>query len=108
VQHSTEESERTTATIPLWACFLIVAGLTFSAFWFFCGQHYVAHRCDIDYGLFHHEEDNTNPLSWLAWFIQTGTLSGFTAFVVSTVTVIGINRRTSKRDNSEISNKSPL
>lgn len=79
--------------IPIWVCVFIVILFTVSAFWLFGGQHYLAHKSDIDYGYFHHPEDDSDPLNWFSFLLGTGQLAGFIAFVGTVVAVIVINKR---------------
>ncbi|MFX7013361.1 hypothetical protein ABTH90_17515, partial [Acinetobacter baumannii] len=81
---------------PVWACVLIVLGSTVLAFWIFGGQHYLANRANIDYGHFHHVEDETDPLNWFFYLLETGVLAGGSAFLLSSLTVGLINYRAGK------------
>lgn len=39
------------------------------------GQHSFAHQADIENSLFTHEDEAQDPLLWLFWLFQTGTVS---------------------------------
>ncbi len=80
---------------------LIVLGCTGLAFWIFGGQHYIAHHADIDYGHFHHVEDETNLLNWFFYLLETGVLAGVSALLLSSLTVILINYRIGRDSDSQ-------
>jgi hypothetical protein len=82
--------------IPLWGILIIIVFATASAFWFFGGQNYLAHKADIDYSLFHHAEDETNPLSWLGLFVQSGACAACLGLMISSVAVFVWNGLTKK------------
>jgi len=83
-------------SIPMWAGALIAIGAAVIAFWFFGGQNYVAHKADIDYGHFHHAEDESNPLNWFFFLLETGQLAGFVALMLAIAVVALINWRARK------------
>jgi arsenite methyltransferase len=56
----------------------------------------VANRANIDYGHFHHVEDETDPLNWFFYLLETGVLAGGSAFLLSSLTVGLINYRAGK------------
>jgi hypothetical protein len=78
--------------IPIWACALIVIVITAGAFWLFGGEHYLAHKANIDYRHFHHEDDASNWVVWLSYCLETGLVAALVAFVVSVLAVIFIRR----------------
>lgn len=81
------------AAVPIWACVLIVPVITFLAFWLFGGQHYIQHYATVSYSFFHHAEDESDPLTWFAFLLETGQLAGIIAFVSSIVALVIVNRR---------------
>jgi hypothetical protein len=83
--------------VPIWASVLIVAGCTLAAFWLFGGQHYLANQSTIEYTIFHHAEDATDPLAWFSWLIQTGTLGAMAVFLLSATCITIFNKRAKSR-----------
>jgi hypothetical protein len=77
----------------MWGSLLIIVIVTIAAFWLFGGEHYLAHKSEIDYELFHHQEDETNPLSWVGLFIESGACGAFIGLVVSSTALIAWNWR---------------
>jgi succinate dehydrogenase/fumarate reductase cytochrome b subunit len=82
--------------IPWWVSALFVVVCTSAAFWFFGGQHYLAHRAEIEYSLFTHEDEAQDPLRWLIWLFQTGTVSALIGFIISASLVKVVNDRAKK------------
>lgn len=72
---------------------LVVILLTAGSFWLFGGENYLAHKADIDYRFFHHMEDDSNPVNWIAFLLETGQLAGFLVFSASVIIVILYNKR---------------
>lgn len=72
---------------------LVVILLTAGSFWLFGGEHYLAHKADIDYRFFHHVEDDSNPINWISFLLETGQLAGFLVFSSSLLAVILYNRK---------------
>ncbi len=66
---------------------LVVILLTAGSFWLFGGEHYLAHKADIDYRFFHHLEDDSNPINWISFLLETGQLAGFLVFMASVLTI---------------------
>lgn len=79
--------------IPWWASTLFVVVCTGAAFWIFGGQHYFAHRAEIEYSLFTHEDEAQDPLRWLVWLFQTGIVSALIGFVISAIVASRFIRR---------------
>ena len=82
--------------VPIWVALLLVAAVTFAAFWFFGGQHYLANKSEIDYSLFHHPEDEANPFSWLGLLVQSGACSAVIGFTLSSAVLITWNWRVAR------------
>jgi len=93
MSEAAREAARKKTMVPLWACILIVLTTTFLTFWFFGGQHYIQHYSTVSYGFFHHAEDESDPLVWFAFLLETGQLAGFLAVVLSIVVLVIVNRR---------------
>jgi len=79
--------------LPIWASIVIVMGVTLLAYWFLGGEHYLSHKSEIDYTLFHHPEDDSNPYSWIGLFLETGACSAFVALILSTIAAIILHKR---------------
>ncbi len=71
---------------------LVVVLLTAGSFWLFGGEHYLANKADIDYRFFHHIEDESNPVNWITFLLETGQLAGFLVLAFSVLTIIFYNK----------------
>ena len=86
-----------TTLIPLWAAMLIVAAISVLAFFIFGGANYLQHSNQIEAQIFHHGEDNSDPICWLYFLAQSGVLGGVAGLLLGITGVMLANkhRRTS-------------
>ncbi|MBA4027044.1 MAG: hypothetical protein C0473_02265 [Cyanobacteria bacterium DS3.002] len=86
---TTKKSKKLSILVSILVSVLLTAG----SFWLFGGEHYLANKADIDYRFFHHQEDDFNPVNWIAFLLETGQLAGFLVFITSALTIILYNRQ---------------
>ncbi len=72
---------------------LIVVAISVLAFFIFGGANYLQHSNKIDAQIFHHEEDNSDPICWLYFLAQSGVLGGVAGFLLSITGVMVANTK---------------